>query len=78
MNMLIGDTTGSDSVNSSDVGETKLQTGQVVSSSNFRDDVDATGDINSTDVSLVKLHSGEGVSAPPAKSKPAARPADKK
>jgi hypothetical protein len=78
VNMLIGDTTGSSSVNSTDVGDTKLQTGQPVDSSNFRMDVTTTGDINSTDVSLVKLHSGEGVSAPPAKSKPASRPADKK
>ena len=68
VNMLIGDTTGNDSVNSSDVGETKLQTGQVVSSSNFRDDVTASGDINASDVGLVKLRSGEGASAASGKS----------
>ena len=76
--MLIGDTTGNGSVNSSDVGEDKLQTGQPVSSSNFRDDVTASGDINSSDVGLVKLHSGEGVSAPSVKSKPAPQPPKKK
>ena len=76
--MLIGDTTGNGSVNSSDVGETKLQTGQPVSSSNFRDDVTVSGDINSSDVGLVKLHSGEGVSAPSRKSKPAPQPPKKK
>ena len=76
--MLIGDVTGSGSVNSSDIGEDKLQTGQPVSSSNFRDDVTASGDINSSDVGLVKLHSGEGVSAPSVKSKPAPQPPKKK
>jgi hypothetical protein len=68
--MLLGDTTGSGSVNSSDVGETKLQTGQTVSSSNFRDDVTVNGDINSTDVGLVKLHSGEAIGAPAARLTP--------
>ena len=76
--MLIGDTTGNGSVNSSDVGEDKLQTGQPVSNSNFRDDVTVSGDINSSDVGLVKLHSGEGVSAPSTKLKPAPQPANKK
>jgi hypothetical protein len=76
--MLIGDTTGNGSVNSSDVGETKLQTGQAVSSSNFRDDVTVSGDINSSDVGLVKLHSGEGVSTPARKLEQAPAPANKK
>ena len=53
--MLIGDTTGSSSVNSSDIGQTKLQTGQPVSSSNFRDDVTVSGDINSSDVSRCQI-----------------------
>ena len=76
--MLIGDTTGSSSVNSSDVGETKLQSGQIVTNSNFRDDVTASGDINASDVGLVKIHSGEGVSVAPVKPKAAARVPDKK
>ena len=67
--MLIGDTTGNGTVNSSDVGEVKSQSGQAVSSSNFRDDVGVSGDINASDVGLVKLHSGEGVSAANSKSK---------
>ena len=78
VNMLIGDTTGNSTVNSSDVGEAKLQSGQPISSSNFRDDVTVNGDINATDVSVVKLHSGEGVSAASGKSEASARVPDKK
>ena len=58
MAVLVGDTNGNGSVNSSDVSQTKLQSGQTVTSSNFREDVNANGTINSSDVSLVKLRSG--------------------
>jgi PQQ enzyme-like repeat protein len=78
VNMLIGDTTGNSTVNSSDVGEAKLQTGQVVSASNFRDDVTVSGDINATDVSAVKLHSGEGITAASGKSEASPRVPNKK
>lgn len=60
MNMLIGDTTGNATVNSSDVSQTKAQSGMGVSNSNFREDVTVSGDINSADVSLVKSRSGNG------------------
>ena len=39
MSILIGDTTGNGRVNASDVGQTKLQSGQAVTASNFRSDV---------------------------------------
>ncbi len=78
VNMLIGDTNGNSTVNATDLGETKLQSGQAVSASNFRDDVNASGDITATDVSIVKLHSGEGISAASGKSGASARVPEKK
>ena len=56
--LLIGDTTANGSVNSSDISQTKSQSGQTVSTSNFRQDVTANGSINSSDISLVKSRSG--------------------
>jgi hypothetical protein len=58
---LIGDTNQSKTVNSTDVSQTKSQTGASVTPSNFREDVTADGSINSTDVSLVKSRSGNGL-----------------
>jgi hypothetical protein len=56
---LVGDTNGSSSVNTSDIGQTKAQSGQVVSASNFRTDVTANGgSISSSDVGLVKSAAG--------------------
>ena len=58
MGVLIGDTTANGSVNSSDISQTKAQSGTVANSSNFRTDVTVTGLINSSDISLVKWKSG--------------------
>ena len=58
MAVLTGDTTGEGTVNATDVSQTKLQSGQPVTSGNFRADVNANGSINGTDVSLVKFRSG--------------------
>ena len=58
MAVLVGDTTIDGSVNSSDISQTKSQSGQSVSASNFRQDVTANGSINSSDISLVKSKSG--------------------
>ena len=58
MSVLVGDTTGSGAVNSSDISQTKSQSGQSVSASNFRQDVTVSGSINSSDISLVKSKSG--------------------
>jgi uncharacterized protein DUF4394 len=55
---LVGDTNGNRSVNSTDVSQTKLQSGIAISNSNFREDVSVGGSINSSDVSQVKLQSG--------------------
>jgi hypothetical protein len=60
-NMLIGDTTGNKSVNSSDISQTKAQSGQAAGAGNFRTDVTVSGLINSSDISLVKASSGHAV-----------------
>jgi hypothetical protein len=56
MVVLNGDTTASRTLNTSDLGQTKAQSGQTTTASNFRTDVNANGAINSTDVSLVKAN----------------------
>ena len=58
MSVLFGDITASSAVNSSDVGQTKAQSGMIVGTSNFRNDVTVTGSINSSDVGVVKTQSG--------------------
>jgi hypothetical protein len=58
MGVLLGDTTANGSVNSSDISQTKAQSGTVASSSNFRTDVTINGLINSSDISTVKSKSG--------------------
>jgi len=55
---LVGDTSGNGSVDSSDIGQTKAQSGNTVTASNFREDVNENGSINASDVSLVKSRSG--------------------
>ena len=61
MNVLFGDTNGNKSVNSTDVSQTKLQSGVTISAANFRNDTSVNGTINATDVSQVKLNSGHGL-----------------
>jgi hypothetical protein len=61
MGVLIGDTSGNGIVNSSDVGQTKGQSGQPVTNSNFREDVNASGTISSTDVAIVKSDVGHAL-----------------
>jgi hypothetical protein len=56
--VLLGDTTGNGGVNSSDISQTKGQSGTVASSGNFRTDVTVNGSINSSDISTVKSKSG--------------------
>ncbi len=58
MAVLLGDTNGNRTVNASDIGQTKSQSGQPVSASNFRSDLNANGSINATDISLGKAQSG--------------------
>ena len=56
--VLVGDASGNGAVNSSDISQTKSQSGQSVTSSNFRTDVAVNGLVNSSDISLVKSRSG--------------------
>jgi hypothetical protein len=64
MSVLIGDTNGDGSVNSADISQTKSQSGQGVTSLNFREDVTVDGALNSADISLVKSKSGTALPAP--------------
>ncbi|CAN5676738.1 hypothetical protein BH20VER1_BH20VER1_20160 [soil metagenome] len=61
MNMLIGDVNGSKTVNTSDIGAVKAQSGMPLNQGNFRADVAISGAINTTDISLVKASSGNSV-----------------
>jgi hypothetical protein len=63
MSVLAGDTTANGAVNSSDIAQTQSQSGQLVTSSNFREDVTVNGSINSSDVALVQSKSGTGLPA---------------
>jgi hypothetical protein len=58
MGVLLGDTNASHSVNSTDISQTKGQSGHALSQSNFQEDVTVNGVINSTDTSIVKSNSG--------------------
>jgi hypothetical protein len=61
MGVLAGDTTDNRQVNSSDVAQTQTQSGQEVTSTNFREDVTVNGQINSSDISFVQARSGTGL-----------------
>ncbi len=61
MDVLIGDTTGNRVVNSGDIGQTKSQSGNLVTAGNFRSDVNHSGSINSSDIGLVKAQSGSSL-----------------
>jgi hypothetical protein len=65
MSVLLGDTSADKSVNSADISQTKSQSGQTVSSTNFRSDVTADGNLNSADISLVKSKSGTALPSAP-------------
>jgi hypothetical protein len=55
---LVGDTNGNGSVNATDVGQAKAQSGQSTTTTNFRADVNVSGAISAPDVGLVKSNSG--------------------
>jgi hypothetical protein len=61
MVVLLADTTANGAVNSSDIAQTQSQSGQLVTSSNFREDVTVNGEINSSDIALVQSKSGTGL-----------------
>jgi hypothetical protein len=63
--ILIGDVNGNGLVNSTDTSLAQSQSGQQVTSSNFRDDINANALINSTDVSIIQSKSGTGLPSSP-------------
>ena len=65
MGVLIGDTTANGTVNSSDIAQTQSQSGQPVTTDNFREDVTVNGVINSSDIGLVQSQSGTALPTPP-------------
>ena len=58
MNVLAGDTNANGAVNSSDIAQTQSQSGQAVTSANFRQDVTVNGLLNSSDIAFVQSKSG--------------------
>jgi photosystem II stability/assembly factor-like uncharacterized protein len=58
MTLLLGDTTGNNTVSSSDIAQLKTKIGQTVDETNFRCDVTVNGNINSSDLGVVKAASG--------------------
>ncbi len=58
MGVLLSDTNASGEVNSSDIGQTKANSGQTTDGTNFRADVNVNGVINSSDIGTVKAKSG--------------------
>ncbi len=58
MGVLLGDVTASKSVNSSDIGSVKANSGQTANAGNFRTDVATNGSINSSDIGTTKSVSG--------------------
>ncbi len=68
LGFVLGDTTGNGAVGSSDISQTKAQSGQTADTGNFRNDVNANGVITSTDIGIVKSQSGS--SLPPVPQNP--------
>ena len=65
MGVLLDDTSGDGVVNSADITQTRRQSGNVVDSSNFREDVTLDGVINSADITAVRRQSGSALPPSP-------------
>ena len=61
MNVLLGDTNGNLSVNATDIGQTKANSGFPPSATRFRTDTNASGSINATDIGQVKANAGHSL-----------------
>ncbi len=61
--VLLGDTNGNNSVNASDIAQTKAQSGMAVTSANARQDVNENGTVSSSDISLIKSRTGASATA---------------
>jgi hypothetical protein len=62
---LLGDVNGNLTVNATDIGQTKVQSGLPVDGTNFRTDVNANGAITASDIGQVKAQSGTFIPVPP-------------
>jgi probable HAF family extracellular repeat protein len=60
MSVLLGDSTGNNFVNASDVAQTKANSGSPLNGTNFRSDLTVNGAINSSDIAVAKAASGGG------------------
>lgn len=65
MGLLVGDTGGDGSVNSTDLNQTISQLGHPVTISNFRQDMTADGAIDGADTQVVNSNSGTTLPSPP-------------
>jgi hypothetical protein len=65
MRFLLGDTTNNGAVTTSDIGDVKAQSGQPVTQTNFRTDVNANGSVTTSDIGLVKSRAGNTVTPCP-------------
>ena len=63
MRVLPGDTNGDGFVDSADISQTKSQSGQAVTGSNFREDTNVDGFLDSADIGFVKSKSGMSIPA---------------
>lgn len=61
MNVLVGDATADRKVNAKDFNQVKAKVGQPVDSTNYRDDIDASGIIDRQDGKAVKLRRGHSL-----------------
>ncbi len=61
LDIVVGDANASRTVNSTDIGMVRAQSGAPVTAANFRADVTGNGVINSTDVGATKARSGGGL-----------------
>ena len=61
MGILLGDTNGDRAVNSGDAVQTRARAGQLTDATNFRSDVNETGNINSGDTTIVRANSGHAL-----------------
>jgi hypothetical protein len=74
MGLLLGDTNADKFVDAIDAAQTKSQSGNGVTSSNFREDVNVDGFIDAIDVSLVKAQSGTVLNSAPTSATPVPKP----
>src|SRR4029077_1068745 len=65
MGVLVGDTNADGFTDAVDVSQTKSQSGNAITNSNFREDVNVDGFIDAIDTSLVKSKSGTALPSQP-------------